>query len=293
MNESFSYHTVIFRGDLLNYNVFFLDLTDSQLKLNLSTVFEPGGVRGGDFNLREINMFSNSEDFTTKYLISRGSLARFGHKVPPQVPGIIVDWGLLSTQVCVTLKPRSVSHDDLCHVLDLSGGPRDSLKCSPTLFDPGGIYEFLANTAIYCGGMILYYQVALGVLIVSNLDTTDSDHFLSSVITLVFDPGGNNVMYLKMDFFITNITTTISERLALFLYYLEMCYIELDLYKVFFSMNYYLVQIATIYFFTNFVEEFTSVWTEWEGEERCLNLIQVATKASHLCSYFNPTLYWG
>ena len=174
----------------------------------LCTVFEPGGERGGDFNLREINMFSNSEDFTTKYLIYKDSLTHFGHKVPPQVPGTSADWDLLSTQVCVSIKPRSVSQHYLCHVLDLSRGPRDSMKCSHTLFDPGGTdNEFLAITAVYCGDVVNYFQVGLVVQIDSKLGVTDSDHSLSSVLTLVFDPGGSDMKDLNTDFFTMDYTT--------------------------------------------------------------------------------------
>ena len=118
--------------------------------------------------------------------------------------------------------------------------------------------------------MLNYFQVDLEVLIDSKLDVTDTDHSLPSFSTLVFDPGGSDVKDLNQNFFTMDVTTTNSERLALFLSYLEMCYIELDFYKVFlvfFSVYYYLDKIATILLF-NFGRKFTCVWTEGEGEEK-------------------------
>ena len=126
-----------------------------------------------------------------------------------------------------TLFKDSVSHDDLCHLLDLSGGPRDSLKCSPALYDPGGNNKFLAYTAIFCADVFNYYEVVHMVLMDSKLDVTDSDHSLSSVTTVVFDPGGSDVKDLKTDFFTytTDVTSTTPnfERLANYLSYLENC----------------------------------------------------------------------
>ena len=119
--------------------------------------------------------------------------------------------------------------------------------------------------------MLNYFQVDLEVLINSKLDVTDTDHSLPSFSTLVFDPGGSDVKDLNQNFFTMDVTTPNSERLALFLFYLEMCYIELDFYKVFlvfFSVYYYLDKIATILLFTNFGRKFSCVWTEGEGEEK-------------------------
>ena len=49
-----------------------------------------------------------------------------------------------------------------------------------------------------------------------------------------------------------------------------------------FTVNYYLVEITNILFFTNFVKKFTFVWTEGEGDKRCLNLNQVANSLALL-----------
>ena len=115
-------------------NKYLLIESDSQLELYLSTVFDPGGASGGIYSHGEIFlMFSNSEHFN-KDLFSKISLTNFALKVPPQVPGTSADWGLLATQVCLTIKPSSVSNANFYHVLDLSGVPQDSLKCSTTLF---------------------------------------------------------------------------------------------------------------------------------------------------------------
>ena len=240
-----------------------LNVHDSQLQLNLSTLFDPGGASGGIYSHGEtVIMFSNSMGFTSKDQITNIILTSFGHKVPPQVPGIIADWGLLAIKVCSTLQPSSVSHANFCHVLDLSCDPLDNPKCSFTLFDPGGrsveveenhatvncdelLYkstdtvfyletslmvgqdyfvmnltctmldkiacralfdpggnydEILANTAIDCGDEVNYYQVVIMVPTDSKLEVTDMDHSLSSVNTLVFDPGGSYVKDLNIDF---------------------------------------------------------------------------------------------
>ena len=122
--------------------------------------------------------------------------------------------------------------------------------------------EFLTITAVYCGDVLNYFQVDLEVLIDSKLDVTDTDHSLPSFSTLVFDPGGSDVKDLNQNFFTMDVTMT-NSKLALFLSYLEMCYIELDFYKVFlvFFSVYYLDKIATILLF-NFGRKFTCVWTD-------------------------------
>ena len=99
---SYSHRTVILRGDLLNsYNVFFMGLADSQLILNLSTVFDSGGASDGVYRHGEnVVKFCNFMDFPNKDLFSKFN---FAHKVPPQVPGTYVDWGLLTKQVCVSM----------------------------------------------------------------------------------------------------------------------------------------------------------------------------------------------
>ena len=79
---SYSHRTVIFRGDLLNfYNVFFMGLADSQLILNLSTVFDSGGASDGVYRHGEnVVKFCNFMDFPNKDLFSKFN---FAHKVPP------------------------------------------------------------------------------------------------------------------------------------------------------------------------------------------------------------------
>ena len=72
-------------------------------------------------------------------------------------------------------------------------------------------------------------------------------------------------------------------------YFLEICCVELDYYKVvrltalklvptvydpggFISEDFYLVSIATILVFTNFVKEFAFIWTEEGGEMKMFGL---------------------
>ena len=83
----------------------------------------------------------------------------------------------------------------------------------------------------------------------SQLDAPDKDLSLTSVSTLVFDPGGSDVNDLDRDF-TSDIAMLNTEHLAKYLSYLLMIY---------------LVNNTTFLFFIN-----SAIRTE--GEERCLNL---------------------
>ena len=143
-----------------------------------------------------------------------------------------------------------------------------------TVFDPGGVY----------GGD--YNQDSIKVDLISKVILTSFAYqtracWLHSCKPLeslkcsptLFDPGGSDVT-LKTDLstFTTDISVPHTERLVKYLSYLLVIYRdELDI-KLnprtvfdpggFVSMDYYLVNFATILFFINFVKKYSSIRTE-------------------------------
>lgn len=86
-----------------------------------------------------------------------------------------------------------MSHDHFHHVLDLSCDPLATLQYFPTLFDPGGKCtkgeknHTSSLTLLDPGGS---HDTDLLIVTVSELDLSGIDLSLTSVPTLVYDPGG-------------------------------------------------------------------------------------------------------